>query len=101
MDSLLVASEGIEDPRVDRTKEYPIQEIFFLILSSVICGVQSWCGAEEFGNDRLAWLKQYYPYKNGIPSHDTIGRVMSLLKPETFVKAYAQFMGAIFNKPDG
>jgi hypothetical protein len=26
---------------------------------------------------------------------------MSLLKPETIVKAYAQFMGALFNKPDG
>jgi hypothetical protein len=29
MDSLLVAFEGIEEPRVDRTKEYLIQEIFF------------------------------------------------------------------------
>ena len=86
MDSLLVAFEDSEYPRIDRTKEQPICEIFFLILAAVICGVQSWCGVEEFGNDRIEWLRKYYPYKNGIPSHDTIGRVMSLIKPNAIVK---------------
>ncbi len=101
MNSLLTAFEDLEDPRVDRTKEYPIKEIFLLILAAVICGVQSWCGVEEFGNDRLEWLRQYYPYKNGIPSHDTIGRVMSLIQPSAIVKTYAQFMASLFDKPEG
>ncbi len=41
MDSLLTSFEDIEDSRIDRTKKYPIKEIFFLILAAVICGVQS------------------------------------------------------------
>lgn len=27
-----VAFQGIEDPRVDRTKRYPLEEILFLVL---------------------------------------------------------------------
>ncbi len=47
MNSLLTSFEDIEDPRIDRTKKYPIKEIFFLILAAVICGVQSWCGVNS------------------------------------------------------
>ena len=101
MDSLLTSFEDIEDSRIDRTKKYPIKEIFFLILAAVICGVQSWCGVKEFGNDRLEWLRKYYPYESGIPSHDPIGRVMLLIQPNAIVKAYAQFMASLFDKPEG
>jgi len=100
MDTLFVAFDSVEDPRMDRKKAYPLREILFLILCAVICGVGSWCGVEEFGNDRLEWLRTYYPYENGIPSHDTIGRVMSLIKPTALVKAYTQFMASLFNKPE-
>jgi len=74
METLFVAFDSVEDPRIDRKKDYPLREILFLILCAVICGVESWCGVEEFGNDRLEWLKTYCPYEKGIPSHDTIGR---------------------------
>ena len=101
MNSLLISFEDIEYPHIDRTKKYPIKEIFLLILAGVICGVQSWCGVNEFGNDRLEWLRKYYPYESGIPSHDAIGRVMSFIQPNAIVKAYAQFMASLFDKPEG
>ena len=100
-DSLFVSFGEIDDPRMNRAKRHPLSEILFLILAAVICGVQSWCGVEEFGHDRLEWLRKYFPYANGIPSHDTIGRVMSLLKPAAVVKVYAQFLSKLFNKPEG
>lgn len=100
-ETLFVAFDNVEDPRLDRRMQHPLAEILFLVLSAIICGVQTWCGVEEFGNDRIEWLRKYYPYKEGIPSHDTIGRVMSLLKPGSLVKAYAQFMSALFDVPEG
>ena len=99
-DSLFVSFGEIDDPRMNRTKRHPLDEILFFILAAVICGVPSWCGVEDFGNDRLEWLRKYFPYANGIPSHDTIGRVMSLLKPTALVKVYAQFLSTLFNKPE-
>ena len=96
MDSLIALFDCLEDPRVDRTKEYPLQEIMFLILCGCLCGVQSWRQMQDFGEDRIEWLRKYLPYNSGVPSHQTLGRVMSLLKPDSVVKSFAQFMSAIF-----
>lgn len=92
MDTLIVSFNDIEDPRIDRTKKFNISEIMFLILSSVICGVESWRGVEDYGKDRIDWLRKFLPYEHGIPSHQTIGRVMSLLKPAAVTKAFVDFM---------
>ena len=81
MDSISAVFDGGLDPRVDRTKDFPVGEIMFVILCAVLCGVESCRGVEDFGEDRLQRLRKYLPFKNGIPSHQTFGRVMSLLQP--------------------
>lgn len=96
MDELLASFNEIEDPRVNRRKLHSVAEILFLVLCAVLCGVDGWRGVEEFGNDREEWLKKYFPYEYGIPSHQTIGRVMSVLKPKCLVKAYTQFLAELF-----
>ena len=100
MDTLFVSFDKIEDPRMDRTKKFSIGEIMFLILCAVLCGVESWRGVEDFGNDRLTWLQSFLPYEHGIPSHQTIGRVMSLLKPATITKAFISFMTTLLPDSD-
>ena len=39
---------------------------------------------EVFGESQIEWLRKYYPFKNGIPSHDTMNRVFSSLEPDVF-----------------
>ncbi len=36
---------------------------------------------ERFGNDRLDWLRTFLKLENGVPSHDTFGRVFVMLDP--------------------
>lgn len=100
MDSLMVSFDGVEDPRVDRTKLFSIAEIMFVTLCAVISGVESWRGVEDFGEDRLDWLRKFIPYEHGIPSHQTIGRVMSLLQPAAVTKAFISFMTSILPASD-
>jgi len=97
MDELLVSFNEVDDPRVNRTKHYSIGEILFLVLCAVLTGVDSWRGTERFGIDREEWLKKYFPYEHGIPSHQTIGRVMSVIKPKCLVKACTQFLAKLFS----
>ena len=40
---------------------------------------------QVFGESQLDWLRKYYPFKNGIPSHDTINRVFSSLEDITVI----------------
>lgn len=96
-ESLDVLFNGLEDPRLDRNKLYSLSEILFLTLVAVVCGVDSWRGVELLGNNRLEFLRQYFSYKNGIPSHQTIGRVFSLIKPKAFEICFINFMKYMCN----
>jgi hypothetical protein len=74
----------LEDPRVDRTKKHLLLDIVALSLMVVMSEVQCYTEIELFGEIHYAWLKQYLLLANGIPSHDTISRVMGALNPERF-----------------
>jgi hypothetical protein len=76
---LLSHFKTLEDPRIDRTKRYPLIEIIFLIISATISGCEGWKSIRDFGLLKLQWLRQFLPYENGIPVDDTIARVMRKL----------------------
>jgi len=48
----------------------------------------------DFGNAKLEWLRQFLPYENGIPSHDTLGRVLGMLNPDALEQMFASWMAA-------
>lgn len=58
---------------------YPLNEIIFLTISGVLCGAENWVNIGGFGNTQLDWLRKYLPFLQGIPSHDTLGRVFEQL----------------------
>jgi len=82
--SFLDYFSDIEDPRLDRHKLYPLNEIFLTTLCAKICDAESWEDVQDFGEAKIDFLRQYLPYKNGIPSHDTFSRVFSLINPKQF-----------------
>jgi hypothetical protein len=85
----------LEDPRVDRTKQHLLLDIVVIAICAVICGADSWVSVALFGEARLAWLKGFLELPNGIPSHDTFGRVFARLKPEQFEKCFLQWIAAV------
>lgn len=80
--------EKIEDPRIERKKLHSISEILFLILCCSLCGITDYVHMEDFGKARIDWFRRYYQYGHGIPSHDTLGRVMSILSPSLFKECF-------------
>ncbi len=72
------------DSRIDRKKLYPLTEILFIVLCGSICGAGSWRDFVLFGQERLDFLQEHFPYSNGIPSKNTFARVFAALKPEEF-----------------
>lgn len=90
----------VEYPRVDRNKIHPVAEILFLMQFASLTGVHSFRGAEEFAHDKLNWLRTFLPYDKGAPSHQTLGRVFSILKPASVVKAYTQLLANVFQREE-
>lgn len=76
----------MEDPRrtCKGNLKHQLVDIIFLVVSAVVSGCNDWETIEVFGESQLSWLRKYYPYKNGIPSHDTLNRVFSSLDPKEF-----------------
>jgi predicted transposase YbfD/YdcC len=97
-DTIGAVLDRIEDPRIDRNKKYPLGEVLFLTLTAAMSGVDSWRGIQVFGISRLATLKKYLPFEHGIPSHQTIGRIFSLIKPSAFEAAFIACMEKISTK---
>ena len=48
---------NLKDPRVERTKLYPLSEILFIVLTGSICGAESWRDFVIFGEERLDFYK--------------------------------------------
>ena len=59
----------LNDPRIERSKLYPLSEILFVVLSASICGAESWRDYVLFGKEKLGFLRQYYPFQNAGLSH--------------------------------
>jgi predicted transposase YbfD/YdcC len=63
-------------------------------ICAVISGAESFVDMEDFGNAKQEWLGSFLDLSNGVPSHDTFGRVFSLIDPKQFQESFALWMRA-------
>ncbi len=68
LESLVSVFEGMVDFRIERHKKYGIGEILFATLSAVISGFTEWEEIEDFGEEKLEWLRNFYPFKMQVTS---------------------------------
>jgi predicted transposase YbfD/YdcC len=92
---LLSHFSDLEDPRIDRTKRYPLVEIIFLIISATISGCDGWKSIRDIGVLKLEWLRKFLPYENGIPVDDTIARLMRKLNNKQFATCFTSWMQSV------
>ena len=85
----------VTDPRIDRRKEHKLIDMIVIAICAVICGAEGWTDIENFGNSKLPWLKSFLELPNGIPSHDTFGRVFSMLDAQQFQLAFYEWVMAV------
>ena len=91
----------LEDPRMDRSKLHQLQDIIVIAICAVICGADGWVGIEEFGKAKIEWLSSFLELPNGIPSHDTFGRVFKRLDAEQFQRSFLKWIRAVFQVTEG
>lgn len=92
---LLDHFSSLEDPRVERTKKHLLHDMLTIAICGFICGVDNWVELEVFGKAKKDWFKTFLALPNGIPSHDTFGRLFAELNPEAFSRCFMQWVKAI------
>lgn len=99
--SISLFFKEIEDPRIERHKLYPLEEILLVGLSSIVCGGEGYEDMKLFGQTRLSVLKQIYPFAQGIASEDTYRRVFMLLDTSEFAGCFAKWMESLHGRVRG
>ena len=92
---------SVNDPRVLRTQKHSLDSILFISLCAVICGAEGWNEIEDYGNAKIDWLKKFLRLPNGIPSHDTFNRVISMLDPGELNDSFVAWTKSIAELTDG
>lgn len=85
----------LEDPRLDRQKLHQLMDIIVIAICGVICGGETWVEIANFGQAREEWFKKFLELPNGIPSHDTFGRVFRLLSAVAFEACFSDWVNAV------
>lgn len=86
--------ESIKDPRHHNTRHL-LHDILVIAICAVISGADSWTQVAEYGSSKIDWFKQFLKLPNGIPSHDTFGRVFARLDPKGFHDFFTSWMAEL------
>ena len=93
--------EKLDDPRIDRTKLHVLSDILTIAICAVICDADGWVDVENYGVSKHAWLTSFLALPNGIPSHDTFGRVFARIDPIQFQHCFMRWMRAMYQVTHG
>ena len=89
---LLRAFASLKDPRVNRTKRHSLGDILAIAICGIICGADGWTQVAKFGRCKLEWFQTFLDLPNGIPSHDTFGRLFAALDPRAFEACFMKWI---------
>lgn len=93
--------KGLEEPRMERCKLHSLEDIIFLTIAAVISGADNFVEVEAFGNEKKEWLSKFLKLENGIPSHDTLGRLFAAIDSVLFERCFISWMQSVVKLTEG
>jgi predicted transposase YbfD/YdcC len=91
----------LTDPRIDHTKRHQLIDLLTIALCAILCGADEWVAMEEYGNAKREWFDTFLTLPNGIPSHDTFGRVFAALDPDQFQHCFLSWVQQTVTQTEG
>jgi len=92
---LLRLFRDLPDPRMAGKIAHKLHDILVITVCAVIGGLEHWTQIEDFGKANESWFRSFLDLPNGIPSHDTFGKVLAALDPDAFEQRIQQWIHAL------
>ena len=92
--------EIIEDHR-HHNKLHKLIDVIIISICGVVAGADTYEQIENFGKKRQKWLSKFLQLPYGIPSHDTIGRILERINPHEFQNSFKLWIQSITERTEG
>ena len=90
--------KNIKDERIDRCKKHNLVDILMIVFVGVLCGYKSIEQIQFYATLSEQTLKKYLKLENGIPSSDTILRVLARIDAKQLEKVFIEYARETFGK---
>lgn len=100
MEELLLWMEYIEDVRQEKKVRHSLKDILGIVLFATLANADDWVEMALFAETYQEYLKKYIELKNGVPSHDTLRRVMGMISPDVLQQLYGKWQ-ELLNREEG
>ena len=100
MQELLDWMDCIEDCRQQRKVRHKLKDILVIVLLATLANADDWVEIALFAQSHEEYLRKYISLECGVPSHDTIQRVMAMIAPEV-IQQLQQKWQELLNRDEG
>jgi predicted transposase YbfD/YdcC len=90
--SILKCFDDLEDPRSTINRRHLLGDLVVISICAVIAGADGPKAIGVWAASNERWLREHLELPYGIPSHDTIGRLLALLKPSAFQTCFQNWI---------
>ena len=93
--------DDLEDPRSTINRQHLLGDLIVISVCGVLAGADGPKAIGVWAQTHEEWLGKYLELPHGIPSHDTIGRLLAALKPAAFQSCFERWIDSLRQSPDG
>lgn len=93
--------DHVDDPREAQGRRHRLDHILTIALCAVVAGSDGWDDIAAFAHACEPWLAERLDLRHGVPSADTIRRVVSTVEPQAFERGFARWVESVATKTAG
>ena len=97
MEIILRYLDTVIDTRQESKVWHKMGDIIAIVFFAMLANADDWVEYEVFGKEHEEFLREYLELPHGIPSHDTIQRVFSIVSPE-FLEKFQKMWNEMLNR---
>lgn len=92
LSNIMIIFKNQNDIRMQGKIKHKMVDVIMITFLAILARCDGWDEIETFAKSKEKWLKNFLELPNGIPSHDTIQRVISLINPETLYSSCINYL---------
>lgn len=95
--NLITITKRLDDERVQYKIKHNMSDIVIIALLGILANANTWNEIHCFAVAHEKWLKTFLELPSGIPSHDTIQRVIAIINPSVLYTSTIKYLINLIN----